>query len=191
MIKKLLHAIEQQTGLNMQHNHDFVSLSQQIFERLHESISDSTLKRLWGYVDPQNVKPRTNTLNILAVFLGCKDFDSFCRMGGEKSTKKCKATESVISFAPIYISCKLAVGVELVARWKPDRRCVFKHLKDSLFEVVASENCKLCVGDTFCCDYFIEGEVIQVCNLTHQGVSGLSYMAGKKGGVRYERIEPQ
>lgn len=82
MIKKLLHAIEQQTGLNMQHNHDFVSLSQQIFERLHESISDSTLKRLWGYVDPQNVKPRTNTLNILAVFLGCKDFESFCKMGG-------------------------------------------------------------------------------------------------------------
>ena len=38
MIKKLLHAIEQQTGLSMQHNHDFVSLSQLIFERLHESI---------------------------------------------------------------------------------------------------------------------------------------------------------
>lgn len=92
---------------------------------------------------------------------------------------------------PIYTSCNLAVGEELVARWKPDRRCVFKHLKDSLFEVVASENCKLCVGDTFCCDYFIEGEVMQVCNLTHQGVSGLSYMAGKKGGVRYERIELQ
>lgn len=110
---------------------------------------------------------------------------------GGGSTKKCKATESVISFAPIYTSRNLAVGEELVARWKPDRRCVFKHLKDSLFEVVASENCKLCVGDTFCCDYFIEGEVIQVCNLTHQGVSGLSYMAGKKGGVRYERIEPQ
>ena len=84
MIKKLLHAIEQQTGLNMQHNHDFVSLSQQIFERLHESISDSTLKRLWGYVDPQNVKPRTNTLNILAVFLGCKDFDTSCKMGGDQ-----------------------------------------------------------------------------------------------------------
>lgn len=84
MIKKLLHAIEQQTGLNMQHNHDFVSLSQLIFERLHESISASTLKRLWGYVDPQNVKPRTNTLNILAVFLGCEDFDNFCKMGGGK-----------------------------------------------------------------------------------------------------------
>lgn len=111
--------------------------------------------------------------------------------GGVKSAKKCKATESVISFAPIYTSCNLAVGEELVARWKPDRRCVFKHLKDNLFEVVASENCKLCVGDTFCCDYFIEGEVMQVCNLTHQGVSGLSYMAGKKGGVRYERIELQ
>lgn len=51
MIKKLLHAIEQQTGLNMQHNHDFVSLSQQIFVRLHESISDSTLKRLNAYGD--------------------------------------------------------------------------------------------------------------------------------------------
>ena len=82
LIKILLHAIELHTGLNMHLNHDFVSLSQQIFERLHESISDSTLKRLWGYVDPQNVKPRTNTLNILAVFLGCKDFDNFCKMGG-------------------------------------------------------------------------------------------------------------
>lgn len=67
---------------------------------------------------------------------------------------------------PIYTSCNLAVGEELVARWKPDRRCVFKQLKDNLFEVIASENCKLCVGDTFCCDYFIEGEVMQVCNLT-------------------------
>ena len=65
----------------MQHNHDFVSLSQLIFERLHASISDSTLKRLWGYVDPQNVKPRTNTLNILAEFLGCENFEGFCNMG--------------------------------------------------------------------------------------------------------------
>lgn len=125
MIKKLLHAIEQRTGLNMQHNHDFVSLSQLIFERLHKSISASTLKRLWGYIDSQNVKPRTNTLNILAVFLGCEDFDKFSKME-VKSENKWKTSESVISFAPICTSRNLAVGEELVARWKPDRCCVFK-----------------------------------------------------------------
>lgn len=100
MIKKLLHAIEQQTGLNMQHNHDFISLSQQIFERLHESISDSTLKRLWGYVDPQNVKPRTNTLNILAVYLGCEDFDSFCKMGGGKISEEVQGYRECDFFCP-------------------------------------------------------------------------------------------
>ncbi len=191
MIKKLLHAIEQQTGLNMQHNHDFVSLSQLIFERLHASISDSTLKRLWGYVDPQNVKPRTNTLNILAEFLGCENFEGFCNMGGVKEGVSCKASESVLSFAPIYTAKNLAVNEELVARWKPNRRCVFKHLEANKFEVVKSENNKLCVGDTFCCDYFIEGEIMQLCHLTHQGVSGLSYVAGKKGGVKYERRMPK
>lgn len=103
MIKKLLHAIEQQTGLNMQHNHDFVSLSQQIFERLHESISASTLKRLWGYVDPQNVKPRTNTLNILAVFLSCKDFESFCKMGGGKISEEVQGYRECDFFAPPFI----------------------------------------------------------------------------------------
>ena len=100
MIKKLLHAIEQQTGLSMQHNHDFVSLSQLIFERLHESISASTLKRLWGYVDPQNVKPRTNTLNILAVFLGCEDFDNFSKMGGGKIRKQMEGLRECDIFCP-------------------------------------------------------------------------------------------
>ena len=116
---------------------------------------------------------------------------AFAIWGGVKAEVSCKASESVLSFAPIYTAKNLAVNEELVARWKPNRRCVFKHLEANKFEVIASDNCKLCVGDTFCCDYFIEGEVMQVCNLTHQGVSGLSYMAGKKGGVRYERIELQ
>ena len=116
---------------------------------------------------------------------------TFVKWGGVKQDNKRKASDSVISFAPIYTSRSLAVGEELVARWKPDRRCVFKHLEDNQFEVVAAENCKLCVGDIFCCDYFVEGEIMQVCHLTHQGVSGLSYVAGKNGGVRYERRMPK
>ena len=112
----------------------------------------------------------------------------FAKYGGGKIEHKSEVSESVISFAPIYTSSSLTVGEELVARWKPNRRCVFKHLKNNLFEVVASENCKLCVGDTFCCECFIEGEIMQVYNRTQQGVSGLSYIAGKKGGGMYERI---
>ena len=82
MKEKLLQAIEQRTGLRMQRNHDFTELSRLIFDKLHEYVSPSTLKRIWGYVDALNVKPRTSTLNILAQYLNCKDFGTFSVFGG-------------------------------------------------------------------------------------------------------------
>lgn len=82
MIKCLLHAIEEKTGLHMEQNHDFTQLSELIFTTLHEHISSSTLKRIWNYVKPMGVTPRTSTLNILARFLGFRNFEEFSKLGG-------------------------------------------------------------------------------------------------------------
>ena len=82
MKKALLDAIVTLTGLPMRHNNDFKQLCELIFNETHEHISDTTLKRLWGYVSDQDCEPRHTTLDLLARFLGCRNFAHFCELGG-------------------------------------------------------------------------------------------------------------
>ena len=48
---------------------DFTYLSGIIYERCRETISESTLKRIWGYIDGYDTV-RFHTLSILARFVG-------------------------------------------------------------------------------------------------------------------------
>ena len=105
--------------------------------------------------------------------------------GGKNEDDAEREVESTFSFAPCYESSNMMVGDELVAQWEPDRRCVFRCVRKGMFEVVEAENSKLSVGDTFSCDVFIDGEELHVINLTHKGVVGLTYVAGKVNGVKY------
>ena len=84
-------------------------------------------------------------------------------------------------------STKLEEGEEVIVMWQPNRRCRFRHIKGDRFEVMEVENAKLCVGDTFDCAYIINGEKLIVDNLCHKGINGLSYVAGKEGGVYFKR----
>lgn len=79
---KLLHALEERTGLKMKRNHDFAYLSELLLAECHEYISTTTLKRMWGYIHDQESKPSKNTLNVIANFLGFDDFADFCKRGG-------------------------------------------------------------------------------------------------------------
>lgn len=185
MKDKLLRAIEEKTGLSMQHNNDFITLSNLLFETLHKRISPSTLKRIWGYVNSWGVKPRPYTLDTLANYLGVSDFSNFSTVGGGNLTES-NGEQSTISFAPFWDAYSLAKGAIVIARWNPNRRCVLRHIDKRLFEVIEAKNCKLCVGDTFACDTFMNGQAMQVYNLTHKGIEGLSYIAGRVDGVTYE-----
>ena len=93
-------------------------------------------------------------------------------------------------YAPYWEANKMVEGEELIARWTPNRRMRVKHLKGLLFEVIEADNCKLNVGDSFCCEIFISGEPLHIFNLKHNGVEGLIYVAGNvEGGVRYEEVK--
>lgn len=52
---------------------DFDFLAEQIFDKLHENVSPTTLKRIWGYLSEPST-PRLSTLDILARFLDYIDF---------------------------------------------------------------------------------------------------------------------
>lgn len=57
----------------------FTQLSQEIYEKTSKSVSDSTLKRIFGKKD-NNVRfnPQVYTKNALALYLGFKDWESLC-----------------------------------------------------------------------------------------------------------------
>ena len=71
-------AVEHSVGYSPRTPKDFDRLSDEIFVRLHQRVSPTTLKRLWGYVASDAV-PRQSTLDLLAQFVGCDDYDAFCR----------------------------------------------------------------------------------------------------------------
>ena len=77
-IALLRQKIEEKSGRQMLTPKDFDYLSDCVFEECRQKISPTTLKRLWGYLS-EVATPRISTLNILSQFVGCQDWESFCR----------------------------------------------------------------------------------------------------------------
>ena len=75
-LQLLREAVEQKVGRKISTPKDFTFLSEHIFEEIHISISPTTLKRIWGYVQNANTF-RSSSLNTLAVFVGYQDWDNF------------------------------------------------------------------------------------------------------------------
>ena len=77
-LDRLRESIEAQVDRKMRTPKDFDFLSEQIFEKEHQTVSPTTLKRMWGYLS-EKATPRLSTLNILSQFIGYDDWDSFCK----------------------------------------------------------------------------------------------------------------
>jgi len=91
-IALLCQKIEDKVGRQMYRPKDFEYLSTCIFDKLHASVSPSTLKRLWGYV-PTSSMPRESTLDILAQFLDYDNWKAYCDKGTAPSPTS-EATEA-------------------------------------------------------------------------------------------------
>lgn len=74
----LLEKIEEQLGRKMMTPKDFDFLAVQVFEKTRQSISVSTLKRVWGYVSSKGSVSET-TLDLLSNFAGYASFFQFCQ----------------------------------------------------------------------------------------------------------------
>lgn len=74
----LLEKIEEQLGRKMMTPKDFDFLAVQVFEKTRQSISVSTLKRVWGYVSSKGSASET-TLDLLSNFAGYDSFFQFCK----------------------------------------------------------------------------------------------------------------
>ena len=174
-IQELKKQVEESAGRKMNTTSDFIALGQIIWDRIHENLSPTTLKRLWSYIDGATVT-RRSTLDVLSHFLGLDDWDAFLeRLHSENGS------DPVV--APHISSVDLSVGEKVFVSWKPDRRCTFRYLGDSHFVVEKSENSKLKEGDTFSASLFILGEPLYLDELVQDGNAPIAFVAGNKGGL--------
>lgn len=181
MTKLLCKEIETALNRRMQTPKDFDFLRECIYARLHVLVSRTTLMRLWGYLQ-EGVIPRTSTLNVLSQFLGYHDWEEY----HQNSLLPKEQQSSPVMNRRLSVPSSLFRGDCLRLTWHPDRVCDVEYLGDLTFRVIASENTRLHIGDTFQCSLIIEGEPLYIDNLKHGDRPIVAYVCGKKSGVTFE-----
>ena len=169
--------VENKMGFSLKAPTNFDALISRVLKETGETLSISTIKRLWGYVS-QSSTPRLSTLSILSRFVGYRDFDDFC-------LKKRIYTSEDSDF--IYQTGEqvkdLQIGDELTLEWKPDRFCRIRYEKKDCFRVINAINCKLMKDDTFRASFVAIGHPLYVTELVRNGEFMNDYVAGKTSGL--------
>ena len=178
--------IEQEVKRKIRTPYDFEFLAGVIWERLHENISPTTLKRLWGYIDGADTTRRT-TLCLLAQFLGFADWEAYQASLAARTDIESSAFEG----EGVRIN-DLQPGDRVEVSWLPNRRCVFRYEGEAHFIVEEAANAKLHVGDSFDTTCFLVGKPMYLDNLQRDEVpstkESVSYVAGSKNGLNSVKL---
>jgi len=98
-LRTLCELIEEAVGQKIKSRKDFDFLSEQIFVKLHDHISPTTLKRVWGYLDESTI-PRQSTLDILSRFVDYNDWAHFCQEHSEELGEEDEAEKTAVKTKP-------------------------------------------------------------------------------------------
>ncbi|MBQ6082397.1 MAG: hypothetical protein IJK91_07965 [Bacteroidales bacterium] len=182
-LQSLLDAVEKKYGAPLLSTNDFNVLSALLKFEGRETLSASTLKRLWHYVS-QETTPRKATLDVLARFVGYKDFRDYrLSLLGE-------ATESSGLLDAYTLPAEdIADGGIVIIGWEPNRLVRLRKAGDDQFEVVESLNSKLREGDRLQCSFFFKGLPLVVPWVERGGQRLPSYIAGKAKGLNLVKTD--
>lgn len=174
--------IERTFGKKIVENEDYARLSESIMEQTHELISESTLKRMFGYVASTHM-PRRSTLDVMSRYVGYQGWHAFLRSNEDGST------ESNPMLANVLKAKDLVNGQRVVVRWLPDRMCVLRYVGQERFVVEEVRGSKLSVGDEFRCALFIQGAPLYLSDATLKGMRNQQYVCGRVHGVQFNLMK--
>ena len=174
--------IENELKRRIKTPYDFEFLAGVVWERLHENISPTTLKRLWGYIDGADTTRRT-TLCLLSRFLGYADWEAYLAALSSRSDIESAAFDG----EGLNID-DLHIGECIEVTWLPNRRCVFRYEGGAHFVVTEAENAKLHVDDRFETACFIIGKPMYIDRLVRGNEPPTAYVAGAKNGLTSVQI---
>ena len=179
-IDRLKASVEHFVGREIKLPRDFVFLEKQVECYTGVKISQSTLKRLWGYVSCDSA-PSYYVLDTLVTMLGYTSWTVFVKRSLD-SESSCRIVRRKLQMDA------LSLGDKIELMWSPFRVLVAEYTGDGTFVVEQSENSKLIAGDTFHCSCVIEGEPLYLTDVTHPGIEACDYVCGKLGGVKWRVI---
>ena len=182
--EKLKECIENIIGYKLRTPRDFDALAICIFDNTKQMLSPTTIKRFWGYlVEKEEQRPRLNTLNILAQYVGYPDYDTFCKL--HSGNADC---ESDFLHNNCLLARSLFKGDRVRLMWNPGRCVTIQYIGLDMFKVIESINSKLCENDIFICERIVENNPLLLSNLIHNNGEPVNYICGKRGGVKFQLI---
>ncbi|MGM9734755.1 MAG: hypothetical protein ACI3YT_11630, partial [Prevotella sp.] len=143
-------------------------------------ISQSTLKRLWGYVSCGSC-PSGYVLDTLASMVGYTSLKDFVKMSSDCDSS-CRIMRRKLK------TSALTLGDKIELKWSPLRMLIADYKGDDRFVVEHAENCKLIAGDSFHCSCVIEDEPLYLTDVSHPGIESCDYVCGKLSGVKWRVI---
>lgn len=176
-IECLKHDVEQKFGRTCKSPADFKLFALLIKKESGEVISDSTLRRIWGY-SKSNHTSRLSTLTALARTLGFIDWDAFV----VNLIREHRVESNFISADSINGN-DLRSGDIITLHWAPDREASISYCGDSHYEVIQQHNSKLRKGDIFKALFFKKGVPLICSDLIRNGKLFGNYIAGEINGI--------
>lgn len=183
-IECLKHDIEKHFGRTFKSPSDFKLLELRIAEISDDRLSESTLRRIWGY-SKSNGSTRLTTLTILARTLGYVDWDAYV-----VDLMRHNRIESGFITRNYLNVNDFKSGDMVNFTWNPDREATLKYLGEFRFEVLDQRNSKLIPSDVFKLMYFREGTPLYCTDLRREGMSPVNYVAGEVNGIANLRYLP-
>lgn len=179
---EILRRIKEKIGVEMTKSVDFDILAQAIKDKTNESLGVNTLKRLFGY-KTEKVVPRLSTMDVIAQYLGCSDYESLIKQLGEDA--------DISIFTPIdLIEVEdLEKGTQVRISYDPNRVFFLTYLGDMKFivnEVEGSKN--ILKGDLLSITQLAVGHRLVVADVVRNGESMGSYEAAKFKGLKSVEI---
>ena len=172
--------IEELVGKMYSHS-NFTHLSGLIGYKCKEHISVTTLERIWGYSTRNASKISVRTLDVIARFVDCDDWEEYCKRLREKFQRGSEIFRATGAIS----SSDLTTGTKVRIAWQPDRICVIEYLGDNRYVAVKCENSSMKPGDTFTCLTIQKGRELYMENFTRCGKepTGECYVVGQISGL--------
>ena len=172
--------IEELVGKMHSHS-NFTHLSGLIGYKCKEHISVTTLERIWGYSTRNANKISVRTLDVIARFVDCDDWEEYCKRLHEKFQRGSEIFRATGAIS----SSDLTTGTKLRIAWQPDRVCEVEYLGGNRYVAVKCENSSMKPGDTFTCLTIQKGRELYMENFTRCGKepAGECYVVGQINGL--------
>lgn len=157
----------------------FNDLSRQIQQITGDTLSPSSIKRIWGYIPYKGDFSQT-TLNILARYNGMKDWESF-----KRSLPNNTSTDDQSGFHDnsIIDTRKYQPGDIIQLSWNDGKECELECVGPMRFRILRSENIKLKTSDIVTLHTLCIGQPVYISDIMRGDIYFTAYVGAKKGGL--------